>query len=93
MHQTNILFLYPIDFLSAQEDNNQWTPLHYAAKGGHEQICKLILEKYENLHPAGIIVPGIVGSPLHIAAEYGHLNICKLLIGYDHQCPIGKSVS
>jgi ankyrin repeat protein len=59
-------------------DINQpgWTPLHYAATGGHAQIAKLLLDE-----SAYIDAESPNGStPLMMAARYGSTELVKLLI-------------
>ena len=59
-------------------DINQpgWTPLHYAATGGHVQIAKLLLDE-----SAYIDAESPNGStPLMMAARYGSTELVKLLI-------------
>ena len=48
-----------------------FTPLHYAAKEGHLDVCRLILERVEDKNPEAI------GgwTPLHSAADNGHLEV------------------
>ena len=52
------------------------TPLHGAAKEGHFEICKLIIEKVVVKNPSDD--NGV--TPLHCAAKYDKLEICKLII-------------
>lgn len=60
-----------------ERDNCDYTALHYAARNGNEEICKLLLE--EGRADVNAITKGGV-TPLHRAAMMGHLNICKLLV-------------
>ena len=53
-----------------------WTPLHYAASGGHVAIMKLLLENYAFIDaqsPNGT-------TPLMMAAMYGSIDAVKLLL-------------
>ena len=52
------------------------TPLHLAARRGHLEVCKLIIEFIENKNSQN----KWNGTPLHEAAGYGHLQVCKLII-------------
>ena len=54
------------------------TPLHYAASNGHFGTCKLIIENTSDKNPASIKYDG--ETPLHLAASNGHLKICKLIM-------------
>ena len=52
------------------------TPLHLAARFGHLEICKLILEEVEERSPRENL-EGL--TPLHNAAWHGHLEVYKLI--------------
>ena len=54
------------------------TPLHWAAKNGHIEVCKLILEGTSDKNPAEIKYPR--QTPLHYAAYHGHPEVCKLIM-------------
>ena len=60
------------------KDNNGWTPIHHAAKQGHEQIIRLIFncQQIENKNPqdnSGL-------TPMHIACKYSNEEIVKLFL-------------
>ena len=48
-------------------DNNDQTPLHYAAKEGHGQICKLLLENVKDKNPVDNF--GDTPNKLYLAAS------------------------
>ena len=51
-----------------------WTPLHFAARSGHVEVCRLIIKYADNPEtPNGL-------TPLHYAARYGHFEVCKLIV-------------
>ena len=52
------------------------TPLHMAAKNGHIEICKIILEKIVDKNPKD----NSDWTPLHKAAGNGHVEVCKLIL-------------
>ena len=52
------------------------TPLHIAARKGHYEICRLILENTEMQIPTD----DVGDTPFHLAAKNGHFSICQLLI-------------
>jgi ankyrin repeat protein len=53
-----------------------WTPLHYAATGGHLAVMKLLLEEYAFIDAQS---PNKT-TPLMMAAEYGSTAAVKLLL-------------
>lgn len=66
------------DLIARDADVNRpgWTPLHYAATGGHIEVMQLLLD-----HHAYIDASSPNGStPLMMAAMYGTDNAVKLLI-------------
>uniref|UniRef100_A0A1I8N104 Uncharacterized protein n=1 Tax=Musca domestica TaxID=7370 RepID=A0A1I8N104_MUSDO len=58
-------------------DNCDYTALHYAARNGNEEICKLLIN--EGKADVNAVTKGGV-TPLHRAAMMGHLHIVKLLV-------------
>ncbi|XP_058789865.1 osteoclast-stimulating factor 1-like [Phymastichus coffea] len=53
------------------------TPLYWAARAGHEDCVKLLLD----LQNPAINAQNKMGdSPLHVAASHGHLNVVNLLL-------------
>ena len=55
-------------------DSNFETPMHLAAKAGHLDIIRVMVDNLEDLSPQ------IILTPLHEAALAGHLEICRLII-------------
>ena len=53
-----------------------WSPLSEAAKYGHKNICKLIMNNIEDKNPKDISWT----TPLHEAARIGHVQVCKIII-------------
>ena len=62
-------------------DDNWDTPLHYAAKGGHYAICKLIIDAdIEDKNPSNKSAE----TPLDLAKSNNHTKVVKLLL--DSEC-------
>ena len=56
-------------------NKNGATPLHFAAKYGHFDVCRIILDMIDDKNPSDY-----KGStPMHEAAHRGHVNICQLI--------------
>ncbi|XP_065355561.1 ankyrin repeat domain-containing protein 39 [Calliphora vicina] len=60
-----------------ERDNCDYTALHYAARNGNVEICKLLLN--EGKADINAVTKG-GATALHRAAMMGHLNVVKLLI-------------
>ena len=53
------------------------TIFHFAAVGGHHDICQVLIGKLE-----GIPRDDRGATPLHWAAQEGHLNVCDLIMNW-----------
>jgi ankyrin repeat protein len=51
------------------------TPLHFAAKAGQLEICKLILSNIKEKNPTNYLR----GTPISIAAKSRHMSLCIYL--------------
>lgn len=60
----------------ADVNKTGWTPLHYAATGGHEAIARLLLERHAYIDAES---PNQT-TPLMMAAMYGNAGTVKLLL-------------
>jgi len=56
--------------------NDGKTPLHMAARRGHLDFCRVMLENVQDKNPADN--HGL--TPLHVAAEFGRLEIYHLIM-------------
>lgn len=68
------------------KDKDGSTPLHIAAREGHVEFCKILIDHEKRENPSLDIsnAKDRDGStPLHIAAREGHEEFCKLLIDYQ----------
>jgi ankyrin repeat protein len=75
----------------ADVNKTGWTPLHYAASGGHAEVAKLLLS-----HSAYIDAESPNGTtPLMMAAMYGSSEVVKLLLDEgadrDHKNQLGMT--
>ena len=58
-------------------ERRNWTLLHHAAWSGWEDVCKLLVEKY-NCDPTAVDECGT--SPLHVACDFGRETSVKYLV-------------
>lgn len=65
--------MYPLLYLLLQDDQ---TPLHCAARMGHKEMVKLLLEQRAN--PDASTTAG--HTPLHISAREGHAHTVRILL-------------
>ena len=63
----------------ADVNKTGWTPLHYAAAGGHESVTRLLLDHYAYVDAES---PNQT-TPLMMAAMYGNDATVALLLGAD----------
>lgn len=66
------------NFPPVQDDQ---TPLHCAARMGHKELVKLLLEQKAN--PNSTTTAG--HTPLHIAAREGHVQTVRILLDMEAQ--------
>ncbi|SPR03352.1 ankyrin repeat domain-containing protein [Orientia tsutsugamushi] len=64
------------------ENNDNYTALHYAVIYNQIEIIKIILEYNPNIK----LQDHDGNTALHYAAAYGHTNIAELLLKYDPDC-------
>ena len=51
------------------EDADGYTPLHHAARYGHVELCRLIMDEIEDIFPK----TKDKTTPLHLASRGGHI--------------------
>jgi ankyrin repeat protein len=73
------------DLGGPQENRDGWTPLHYAAFGGHVEVARYLMEKGAKVDAAA---PN-GHSALMLAAGSGHLEMVKLLADAEAAAGLG----
>jgi len=59
-----------------QGDDHQFSPLHWAAKGGHTKIAEMLISRGARVHTTNMGDD----TPLHLSAAHNHLDILQLLL-------------
>ena len=65
-----------------------YTPLHHAARGGHFEVCRWLIENTTDPNP----IHEVGKTPYHYAVEEGHKTIIELFKPYSfhrskrHRC-------
>jgi tetratricopeptide (TPR) repeat protein len=57
-------------------DNNNWTPLHYAAEKGYAELVNILLHNRASINTEN----NRKATPLHFAARNGHLKVVEALL-------------
>jgi ankyrin repeat protein len=70
---------YDAKFYTAIRDDKFFTPLHYAAQKGWEEVVKILLENGADISPKSA-PKDREWMPIHYAAKGGHLEVIKTLI-------------
>jgi tetratricopeptide (TPR) repeat protein len=58
------------------KDNNNWTPLHYAAEKGYAEIVNILLQNRASINAEN----NGKATPLHFAARNGHIKVVVALL-------------
>ena len=56
-------------------DDHQFSPLHWAAKGGHAKIVEMLIGRGARVHTTNMGDD----TPLHLAAAHGHRDIVLMV--------------
>jgi len=59
-----------------QGDDHQFSPLHWAAKGGHTKIVEMLVGRGARVHTTNMGDD----TPLHLASAHGHKEVVQLLL-------------
>jgi tetratricopeptide (TPR) repeat protein len=57
-------------------DNNNWTPLHYAAEKGYAELVNILLQNRASINAQN----NGKATPLHFAARNGHIKVVEALL-------------
>ena len=77
LHQT-IMFWF-ILFKYYSRDDHQFSPLHWAAKGGHTKIVEMLMSRGARVHTTNMGDD----TPLHLAAAFGNRDIVLMVIWHQ----------
>ena len=61
----------------SRRDDHQFSPLHWASKGGHTKIVEMLISRGARIHTTNMGDD----TPLHLAAAHGHRDIL-LMVGW-----------
>ncbi|KAI3337266.1 hypothetical protein HD806DRAFT_518169 [Xylariaceae sp. AK1471] len=78
-----------IDSKATGERGRGETPLHYAAKNGHEAVVRLLLKSGVEIDSKAMGELGRGETPLHYAAENGHEAVVRLLLDNGAEIDLG----
>ena len=73
MHQTIMLCFILLNDYS--RDDHQFSPLHWAAKGGHTKIVEMLMSRGARVHTTNMGDD----TPLHLAAAFGNRDIVLMV--------------
>ncbi len=73
--------------LLESRNENEKTPLHFAAQGGHKEIVEILLKNGADVNAKNVALE----TPLHYAAAMGHKEIVDLLISGGAMLNAGTS--
>ena len=56
-------------------DDHQFSPLHWASKGGHIKIVEMLISRGARVHTTNMGDD----TPLHLAAAHGHRDVVQMV--------------
>ena len=56
-------------------DDHQFSPLHWASKGGHLKIVEMLISRGARVHTTNMGDD----TPLHLAAAHGHRDVVQIV--------------
>ena len=68
-----------LTFDSIFRDDHQFSPLHWAAKGGHTKIVEMLISRGARVHSTNMGDD----TPLHLAAAHGNRDIVLMVRLYS----------
>ena len=69
------------DGVSVDGKNDDWTPLHHAAFGGHKEVAGLLIAEGADVNAKTVNAETVNDmTPLHLAAFWGRKEVAELLI-------------
>ena len=77
LHLYHKVNLFPNNHSSrfTRSDDHQFSPLHWAAKGGHTKIVEMLIARGARIHTTNMGDD----TPLHLAAAHGHRPIVNMV--------------
>lgn len=73
--QNSNFFLHKSTLSFFLRDDHQFSPLHWAAKGGHTKIVEMLISRGARIHTTNMGDD----TPLHLAAAHGHRDILLMV--------------
>ena len=62
-------------YLNISSDDHQFSPLHWASKGGHMKIVEMLISRGARVHTTNMGDD----TPLHLASAHGHREVVQMV--------------